>query len=94
MQLRAENITKTLGGNTIFTNLSFEVNDGERVAIVGRNGSGKTTLFKVIAGIEQPDEGRIVKGKGKKSGIYIKSLTLEIPRCLTFFLKHLRSYMK
>ena len=68
MQLRAENITKTLGGNTIFTNLSFEVNDGERVAIVGRNGSGKITLFKVIAGIEQPDEGRIVKAKGQTIG--------------------------
>ncbi len=68
MQLRAENITKTLGGNTIFTNLSFEVNDGERVAIVGRNGSGKTTLFKVVAGIEQPDEGRIVKAKGQTIG--------------------------
>lgn len=68
MQLKAENITKTLGGNTIFTNLSFEVNTGERVAIVGRNGCGKTTLFKVLAGIESLDEGRIVKAKGQTIG--------------------------
>ncbi|WP_256467901.1 ABC-F family ATP-binding cassette domain-containing protein [Rummeliibacillus sp. G93] len=68
MQLKVENITKILGGNTIFTNLSVEVNLGERVAIVGRNGCGKTTLFKVIAGIEQPDEGRIVKTKGQTIG--------------------------
>ncbi|AMX00834.1 ribosomal protection-like ABC-F family protein [Rummeliibacillus stabekisii] len=68
MQLKVENITKILGGNTIFANLSVEVNLGERVAIVGRNGCGKTTLFKVIAGIEQPDEGRIVKTKGQTIG--------------------------
>ena len=68
MQLKAENITKSLGGNTIFTNVSLEVNAGERVAIVGRNGSGKTTLFKVLTGIEQPDEGRIVKAKGQTIG--------------------------
>lgn len=68
MQLKAENIKKTLGGNTIFMNLSLEINAGERVAIVGRNGCGKTTLFKVLAGIEQPDEGRIVKAKGQVIG--------------------------
>ncbi|WP_274309783.1 ribosomal protection-like ABC-F family protein [Solibacillus daqui] len=68
MQLKAENITKTMGGNTIFKDLSFEVNTGERVAIVGRNGSGKTTLFKVLAGIEQPDQGRIIKAKGQSIG--------------------------
>lgn len=68
MQLKAENIAKTFGGNTIFKNLSLEVNVGERVAIVGRNGSGKTTLFKVLAGIEQADEGRVVKAKGQIIG--------------------------
>lgn len=68
MQLKAENITKIIGGNTIFKELSFEVNAGERIAIVGRNGSGKTTLFKVLAGIEHPDEGRIIKSKSQTIG--------------------------
>ncbi|HEY4623710.1 MAG TPA: ATP-binding cassette domain-containing protein, partial [Solibacillus sp.] len=68
MQLKAENITKTMGGNTIFKDLSLEVNMGARVAIVGRNGCGKTTLFKVLAGIEQPDQGRIIKAKGQTIG--------------------------
>ncbi|BAK17059.1 ATPase component of ABC transporters with duplicated ATPase domains [Solibacillus silvestris StLB046] len=68
MQLKAENITKIIGGNTIFKDLSIEVNTGERIAIVGRNGSGKTTLFKVLADIEQPDEGRIIKSKGQTIG--------------------------
>ena len=68
MHIKAENITKTLGENTIFSNISFDVNEGEHVAIVGRNGCGKTTLFKVMAGIEHPDEGRIVKAKGQTIG--------------------------
>ncbi len=68
MQLKAESITMTLGSNIIFKELSFEVNEGQRIAVVGRNGCGKTTLFKALAGIEQPDEGRIVKAKGQKIG--------------------------
>lgn len=43
----------------IFKNLSFAVNDGERVALIGSNGSGKTTLLRLIAGILQPDSGTI-----------------------------------
>lgn len=68
MQLKAENITKTLGGNQIFANLNMEVQVGEHVALVGRNGSGKTTLFQLFAGIEQADEGRIIKAKGDTVG--------------------------
>ena len=64
MQIKAENIKKIIGGNVIFDNLTLEVQAGERVALVGRNGSGKTTLFKLLANVEQPDEGRIVKAKG------------------------------
>ncbi|MGN7476426.1 ribosomal protection-like ABC-F family protein [Solibacillus silvestris] len=68
MQLKAENITKSMGGNLIFKDLSFEVNNGERMAIVGRNGCGKTTLFKLLAGVEHPDQGRVIKAKGQKIG--------------------------
>lgn len=68
MYLKAENITKIIGGNTIFSKISLEVNDRERVAIVGRNGCGKTTLLNVLAGIEELDEGRIVKAKGTTVG--------------------------
>lgn len=88
MQLKAENITKSLGGNTIFTNISLEVNTGERVAIVGSNGSGKTTLFKVLAGIEQPDEGRIVKAKGQTI-IFLKT-----SQYLKYYHKHLKICMR
>lgn len=68
MQMKADNIKKMVGGNIIFENLTMEVQSGEHVALVGRNGSGKTTLFNLLANIEQPDEGRIVKAKGSTVG--------------------------
>lgn len=63
-----QNITKMLGGNIIFEKLSLAIKTGERLAIVGRNGSGKTTLFKLLAGIEKPDEGSINFKKGTSVG--------------------------
>lgn len=68
MQLKAENISKSIGGNQIFTKMNIEVLPGERAAVVGRNGCGKTTLFQLLAGIEQPDDGRVIKAKGDKVG--------------------------
>ncbi|MCM3324046.1 ribosomal protection-like ABC-F family protein [Cytobacillus kochii] len=54
-----QNITKLYGGDTVFTNISFDIRNHSRVGIVGRNGSGKSTLLKIMAGIEQPDQGQI-----------------------------------
>lgn len=68
MSIKAENVTKIYGGTVIFEGLTLEIHDGERVAIVGRNGSGKTTLLKVLANIESPDVGRIIKRKGTSIG--------------------------
>lgn len=63
MQIKAEQITKTLGSNEIFTGLQLEVNTGEHIAIVGPNGCGKTTLLRLLAGDDTPDTGRIIKSK-------------------------------
>ncbi|MDW0117661.1 ABC-F type ribosomal protection protein [Sporosarcina thermotolerans] len=63
-----QNISKMLGGNTIFEDLSLDVKTGERLGVVGRNGSGKTTLFKLIAGVETPDSGFIHFKKGMTIG--------------------------
>lgn len=68
VSIKAENVTKIYGGTVIFEGLTLEIHDGERVAIVGRNGSGKTTLLKVLANIESPDVGRIIKRKGTSIG--------------------------
>ncbi|MBE1555785.1 ribosomal protection-like ABC-F family protein [Sporosarcina limicola] len=63
-----QNISKMLGGNIIFEELSLEIKTGDKLGVVGRNGSGKTTLFKLVSGIEQPDNGFIHYKKGTKIG--------------------------
>ena len=55
--LSAENLTKSYGDRTLFKNLTFGINRGDKVAIVGANGSGKTTLLSILAGAITPDAG-------------------------------------
>lgn len=68
MQITAQQLTKSIGGNEIFTNLSLEINEKDRIAVVGRNGSGKTTLFQLLAGLEEPDAGTIIRTKNTQIG--------------------------
>ncbi len=60
--LRSEGLTKTYGLRTLFDNLNFLIERGERVGLVGPNGAGKTTLVKLILGMEQPTRGSIGLG--------------------------------
>ena len=69
----AENITKAFGDKLLFENLSFHIPAGAIVGIVGPNGAGKTTLFKMIAGIEKPDNGEIKIGQTVKA-VYIDQM--------------------
>ena len=55
--------------NNILDGLSFEVNSGERVGLLGKNGAGKTTLFKILVGELTEDEGDVVIAKGKRIGL-------------------------
>jgi len=60
--LRAEGLTKTYGERTLFDDLNFLIERGERVGLVGPNGAGKTTLVKLILGMEQPTRGSVGLG--------------------------------
>ena len=61
--LRAENITKSYVDRVLFANISFDIGDRDRIALIGPNGSGKTTLFDIINGDTLPDSGQIIKRK-------------------------------
>lgn len=62
------NISKNFGKQELFSNLSFKLNSGNKMGLVGRNGSGKSTLFKLILGEETPDSGEVIIPKGYKIG--------------------------
>ena len=60
--LNVENITKTYGEKDLFRNVSLGVNKGDKIGVIGVNGTGKSTFLKIIAGIELPDSGKVIKG--------------------------------
>ncbi len=72
--LQAQNVARYFGADLLFDQISMEIQDQDRIALVGRNGSGKSTLLKIIAGIEEPDEGRVMKPKDITIG-YIEQRT-------------------
>ncbi len=59
--LTIDNITKAYGERKLFENASFFLAEGEKAGIIGINGTGKSTLLKIIAGLEEPDEGNVIR---------------------------------
>ena len=68
MILDCQNISKAFGTNVILDNVSFHLEDKEKMAIVGINGAGKTTLLKIIMQEEEADSGQIVLSKDRTIG--------------------------
>jgi len=62
--LTLRGIRKAFGGRELFDSISLNVLEGERIGLIGPNGAGKTTLLKIIAGLEEPDEGERALRKG------------------------------
>ena len=66
--LSVEQISKSYGTLVLFDNLSFGINQGQKMALIAKNGSGKTSLLNIIAGFDEPDSGQVVKRKDLKLG--------------------------
>ncbi|MBS1761458.1 MAG: ABC-F family ATP-binding cassette domain-containing protein [Bacteroidetes bacterium] len=62
-----ENITKSFGVRTLFKNITLNIEEGDKIALVARNGSGKSTLMKIIAGLDTPDSGTVWVNKEVKT---------------------------
>ena len=66
--ISTNSIGKSYGGEPIIGNVSFHINDGEKLGVVGINGAGKTTLLNILAGVIDPDEGEVFISGDKKVG--------------------------
>lgn len=66
--LKVQNLSKQYSGQILFEDVSFAMQPGEKLGLVGRNGSGKSTLFKMILGEEQGDTGEIILPKNYRMG--------------------------
>ncbi|MDF2542396.1 MAG: transporter related [Herbinix sp.] len=66
--LTIENMSKSYTERMLFDNVSFGINEGDKIGVIGINGTGKSTLLKMIAGLEEPDTGTITRGKKVRIG--------------------------
>jgi ATP-binding cassette subfamily F protein 3 len=70
VDISVQNIKKAFEeGKNILDGLSFEVNEGERVGLLGKNGAGKTTLFRILSGDTEPDEGEVAIAGARRVGL-------------------------
>ena len=58
-----EHVSKSYTERKLFDDVSLGINEGDRIGIIGINGTGKSTFLKILAGLEEPDEGAVIKGK-------------------------------
>lgn len=57
--ISVDGLTVEFGGTTLFKDISFQINEKDRIALMGKNGAGKSTLLKILAGVRQPTRGRV-----------------------------------
>lgn len=75
--LNVQNLGLSFGENTVFSSLSFDIKDDEKVGLIGVNGAGKTSLFKLITGEYTPDSGAVIISKNVKIG-YMEQHTCSV----------------
>jgi ATP-binding cassette subfamily F protein uup len=73
----AEGLTKSYGIQPLFENISFNIEEGDKIAIVARNGYGKSTLLKILSGFETPDEGKLWVHKDVTVALFEQEPTFE-----------------
>jgi len=62
--LTVENISKSYGENVLFSNISFGINQGQKIALVAKNGTGKTSILNIISGKDATESGQVTQRKG------------------------------
>ncbi len=62
--ISVDGLTVAFGGRTLFSDVTFNINDNDRIALMGKNGAGKSTMLKIIAGVDKPTKGKITAPNG------------------------------
>ena len=75
--LSCRGLTKSYGPRTLFTDISIDVRDGERIGLIGPNGAGKSTLFRIFAGLETPDTGEVARLRKARIGFLPQESTFD-----------------
>lgn len=70
MSIEVKNLVKSFDDKKVIDNVSFKVNDGETLAVVGFSGSGKSTILKLICGLITPDSGEIITSEGDVAMVF------------------------
>ena len=58
-----DGLTVEFGGTTLFSDLNFQINEKDRISLMGKNGAGRSTLLKILAGVRQPTRGKVTAPK-------------------------------
>lgn len=77
MLLQVQHVTRRFGADPLFEDVSLDIPDNGRVALVGRNGAGKSTLIHIITGEEAPDEGEVTTKRGLTIGYLAQDTGLD-----------------
>src|SRR5271155_5785110 len=80
--IQFDDVELIFGGHSLFKDVSFSLQKGERCSLVGRNGSGKSTLFRMIVGEMQPDNGSISISKNYRIGYLSQHIRFTEPTLL------------
>jgi len=97
MSIKVQNLIKRFGDKTVIDNVSFEVQDGETLAIVGFSGSGKSTILKLISGLIEKDSGNIITSDGDIAMVFQYSAlfdSLNVADNISFALRERRDLRK
>ena len=89
--ISVENLTKTYGIVTLFEDISFNINEGDKIAIVAKNGSGKTTLLNILMGKDFADSGTVVINKDIQVVLFDQEIHFESGQTITDFIMSLDS---
>ena len=87
--LTVKNIRKIYGTQRVLEKVSFSVGEGQKIALVGQNGAGKSTLLRIIAGLEQPDRGEMLKPNRVLIGYLPQEVTAESDETLIGYLRRM-----